>query len=82
MRVFVNVVLLLTTVTKTSWAITLIHQFITAWYQIDCECGLRHHSVVYMPATKKSTKKAIKIAFLRLAEVVGFEPTIPYDMTD
>lgn len=80
MRVFVDVVLLLTTVTKTSRAITLIGQFITGRYQIKCE--LRHHSVVYMPTTKKSTKKAIKIAFLMLAEVVGFEPTIPYDMTD
>ncbi len=77
-----NVVLLLTTVTKTRWAIALIRQLITAWYQIDCECGLRHHSVVYMPLRQKSRKTAIKVAFLKLAEVVGFEPTIPCDMTD
>ncbi len=64
MRVFVNAVRLLTTVTKTLWAIALIGQLQAGRYLIDCECNLRDHSVVYMPATKKSIKKATKVAFL------------------
>jgi hypothetical protein len=60
----VNVVRLLTTLAKTPRAIALIGQLIAGWYLIDCECDLRDHSVVYMPATKKSIKKTTKVAFL------------------
>jgi len=59
-----NVVLLLTTTTKTSRAIILIGLLTNGRYVFKRECDCCHHSVVYMPVTKKSKKKAIKVAFL------------------
>ena len=59
-----NVVLLLTTTAKTSRAIILIGLLKIGRYVVERDCNCCHHSVVYMPVTKKSKKKAIKIAFL------------------
>lgn len=44
-----NVVLLLTTVAKTSRTIIFIGLLKADWYGIDRERCLCHHSVVYMP---------------------------------
>ena len=63
-RVFANVVLLLTTVAKTSQAIILIGLLTNGWYVFCSECDCCHHSVVYMPAIKKSKKKVSKDTFL------------------
>ena len=59
-----NVVLLLTTTTKTLRAIILIGLLTNSRYVFCGECDCCHHSVLYMPVTKKSKKKAPKDAFL------------------
>jgi hypothetical protein len=60
-----NVVLLLTTTAKPRDTIVFIGLLKIGRYVFERDCDCCHHSVVYMPVIKKSTKKAIKIAFLK-----------------
>ena len=77
-----NVVLLLTTTTKTSRAIILIGLLTNGRYVFKRECDCCHHSVVYMPVTKKSKKKAIKVAFLHAGYEFQRHSIVVVDLLD